>query len=165
MFPSDEEHDEPKPSTSKKVVKKLQKEVAPSTTSKRARERSTEPPAAVKRAKVTSRQLFWSDESDPEDDVTGKKSELINYMTRRVANGYSRQVASLNKGDYYVEVRVFKCDEIEKVPPANRWRQAILTVKTRTDQDTGAWRHLTRCIKEMRENFKGCPPQFIGTLY
>lgn len=128
----------------------------------------------TKRAKTktdnrsTAAALFGSDSEDdhpaPADNEIGKKvSPLNSYVMRRVTNGYSRQANALKSGTHFIELKIYKCDEIENVSPMNRWRQAIVTIKNRTDVDTESWRHLSAYLTAIRKEFKDCPSMIINS--
>lgn len=119
-------------------------------------------------SKITAKQLFGSDSEGDDDFVTqedGKKAPLLSYINRRVANGYCRQLYPNKSGKQYIELKIYNTSEIEKVSPMNRWRQAIVTIKSQTNTDTEAWRNLSKFIKDTREEYKSYPPTFIGTMY
>lgn len=115
----------------------------------------------AKSEKTTAQELF-GDDSD--NDNAGKKTApLISYITRRVASGFSRQVDVGKKGSHFVELKIYKCDEIEPVSPMNRWRHAIVTVKNRTDIDAESWQHISAYLGAIRKEFKNVSPAFINS--
>ncbi|CAH0730465.1 unnamed protein product, partial [Brenthis ino] len=73
-------------------------------------------------AKVTAQDLFGVDSDDGEiNDVTCKNtSPLVSYLTKRVTNGFSRQIKFDKPGSHFVEIKIYKCEEIERVSPMNR---------------------------------------------
>lgn len=91
--------------------------------------------------------------------------KLLSYITRRLSNGHARQSHSTKTGSHYVELKVYKCDEIKKVLPVNRWRQAIVTIKNQTDDNTEAWQHLSNFIIATRKEYRTCPPSFMSNFY
>ncbi|XP_028174002.1 uncharacterized protein LOC114362701 isoform X2 [Ostrinia furnacalis] len=116
--------------------------------------------------RVTAAELFGSDSED--DDVTPpapSPGKLLSYISRRLANGISRQAHPSKPGSHYIELKVYKCNDIEKVSPVNRWRQAIITVKNRTDDNSEAWTHLSNYIIATRKEFRSCPPTFVSNYY
>lgn len=120
-------------------------------------------PAAVPRS--TARDLFGSD-SDDECCEAGNKSlhsPIYSYFTRRLANGFSRQVDMDKTGEYYIEVKIYKHSEIKNVTPVNRWRQSILTIKNSVNEDAVSWGYLKKFIKSTKKEFKTKPPTFIGS--
>ncbi|CAH0717052.1 unnamed protein product, partial [Brenthis ino] len=116
-------------------------------------------------AKVTAQDLFGVDSDDGEiNDVTCKNtSPLVSYLTKRVTNGFSRQIKFDKPGSHFVEIKIYKCEEIERVSPMNRWRYAIVALKNRTNVDTESWRHLSAYLSEVRKEFKECSPNFINS--
>lgn len=140
-----------------------------------ARSQSPPPPKVKKPVikpippkKATVRDIFGTDSEDEDQDqpVAGKPIQLLqSYMTRRLANGHSRQTCDTKKGSHYIELKVYNCDEIEKVSPMNRWRHAIVCVKNKTDENTEAWQHLTNFIIATRKEFRNCPINFISNYY
>lgn len=117
--------------------------------------------------KCTVYDLFGTDSEDDEKEVpavTGK-TPLASYITRRLANGHSRQIYEKKPGTHYIDLKIYRCDEIEKVPPMNRWRQAIVTVKNQTFDNTDAWQHLSNFIMATRKEYVKCPPTFVSNYY
>lgn len=120
----------------------------------------------------TAADLFGSDDSEDEQQpITssaprrGKKTPIYSYISSRIANGYSRQAHSAKTGSHYVEVKVYKCDDIDKVLPINRWQHSVITVKNQTNADTEAWAHLTKFISATRKEFREIPKTFISNNY
>lgn len=157
LFPSSDESivDAPVPvKTSKKKRKTAEKA-------------SGSQPTASKKTKsrATVRDLFGTDSDDDElDHSVGKKAAPIySYVTRRLANGFSRQIDEEKTGAFYIELKVYNSDEIERVPPVNRWRHSVITIKNKTNSDTESWRHLNAFIKETRKEFKNRTPTFISS--
>lgn len=126
---------------------------------------------SIRPIKPTARELFGTDSEDEAENVvnsqsaSGKKAPLISSMTRRLANGISRQTHPNKLGTHFVEVKVYKVAEIENTSPMNRWRQAILSVKIQTNDNTEAWQHLTKYIAATRKEFKDIPPTFISNYF
>lgn len=117
--------------------------------------------------KSTARDLFGS-ESENEDSpaLPGKKSSpIVSYMSRRLSNGHSRQVYDNKPGTHFIDLRIYRCDEIERVQPINRWRQAIICVKNRTDDNTEAWQHMANFIIATRKEYRNCPVTFFSNYH
>lgn len=117
--------------------------------------------------KCTAYDLFGTDSEDDEKEppaVTGK-SPLASYITRRLANGHSRQTFEKKPGTHYIDLKIYRCDEIENVQPINRWRQAIVTLKNQTFDNTDAWQHLSNFIIATRKEYVKCPPTFVSNYY
>lgn len=118
--------------------------------------------------KCTVYDLFGTDSEDDEKEVPASvpgKAPLASYITRRLANGHSRQIHEKKPGSHYIDLKIYRCDEIEKVPPMNRWRQAIVTVKNQTFDNTDAWQHLSNFIMATRKEYVKCPPTFVSNYY
>lgn len=119
--------------------------------------------------KATMKDLFGSDSEDEvetADSSLGKKPpQLVSYMTRRVANGHARQSDETKQGTHYIELKIYNCEEIERVPPMNRWRQAVVTIKNRCDTNTVAWHNIADYIAAVKKEFKSCPPTFINSYF
>ncbi|CAG9790336.1 unnamed protein product [Diatraea saccharalis] len=124
-------------------------------------------PVAMK--KPTANDLFGSeseDEVSPPTSITQPGNKPIHsYITRRLASGYSRQVDDAKRGTHYIDLRVYRCDEIEHVQPMNRWRHSIVCVKTRTNDNTETWQLLTNFISATRKEYRNCSPTFISNYY
>lgn len=124
----------------------------------------------VSKPHLTATDLFGTD-SDEEDrdthETTGKKPNTVlsSSITRRLATGHARQTLLTKAGTHYIELKVYRCDEIENVAPMNRWRQAVVAVKNRTDEGTEAWGHLTKFICATRKEFKSSPQTFLSSYF
>lgn len=115
--------------------------------------------------KASARDIFGSDSDDEHFNLSkpGKKiAKICSYFNKRVPQGVSRQTDSNKDGSHYIELKIYKCDEIKNVQPMNRWRHAIITIKNQSDVETEAWSHLTQFIKATRREFKNCPPDIIS---
>lgn len=115
--------------------------------------------------KSTARELFGSDSDDDEIDVVVEKKSppIYSYITRRLANGFSRQMNEQKRGEFYIELKVYKCDEIERVQPVNRWRHSVITIKNKCDENSESWHRLNAYITSTRKEFKKCVPTFISS--
>lgn len=143
-------------------------------TSKKTSELSTAPPPKkirinpIKKPTPSSAELFGSDSSE-EDTVSAagskKGTALYSYITRKLANGMSRQTDDTKTGTHYVELKIYACDEIKNVTPINRWRHSVITIKNRTNVDTEAWSHLTDFVKATRKEYKHCPVSFNSSYF
>lgn len=112
---------------------------------------STKPESAkpIKEKKIkrtTARDLLGSDSDEPQDSSYGNE-ELSSYIYRRVANGYTKQYKNNQRGSHYIDLKIYKCNELENVKPKQRWRKSILTLKTKTDDNTRGWQHLVDFLK------------------
>lgn len=122
-------------------------------------------------ARATAQELFGDisdsdEEPQPPPKPKGKtKAPVYNYYTRRLANGHSRQINENKKGSHYIEIKVYKTEEIEHVLPLNRWRHAIVTIKNKINEDSDSWRVLSQLIAATRKDFKDCPPTFVSNYY
>lgn len=169
LFPSDDEAPRPR------VEKKQRRKHSPEASTSRAtpahsptpkKKKPVFKPISTKR--TSARDLFGTD-SEEEDVVpsnSGKRpTPLVSYITRRLANGHSRQVFDEKPGTHFIDLRIYKCDEIEKVQPMNRWRHSIVCVKNRTDETSEAWQHLANFMIATRKEYRCCPPTFISNYY
>lgn len=177
LFPSEDESPQPEPEKkSKKRTHDHSKtdepsSPAPARTSKKSMKSVINPISPPPSKKPTAYDLFGTDSEDEEFEETstpaaGKKIQpLISYLTRRLANGHSRQSFEGKKGTHFIDLKVYRCDEIDNVQPVNRWRHAIVCIKNRTNDDTEAWRHLTNFITATRKEYRKCTPTFISNYY
>lgn len=164
MFMSEEESSagefEKKP-TEKKTKKRVKKSPPPEASGSRVRASGNGSGADNKRFKSnksTAKELFGSDsEEDNVEEIGKKESTLVSYITKRNKNGYSRRVNALKSGTHFVEIKIYKSDEIEKVSPMNRWRHAIIAIKNKSETNTEAWQHLSTYLAAVRKEFKDCP--------
>lgn len=90
-------------------------------------------------AKPTAQDLFGSDSDDDNGEVTtGKKIQPIySYITRKIANGFSRQIDEKKTGNYYIDLKIYRCEDIERVTPVNRWRHSVMTIKNKCETESG----------------------------
>lgn len=122
--------------------------------------------------KTTARDLFGADSEDEDEPAehaaskSGKKIQpMYSYFTRKIARGYSRQSDENKVGSHYIELKIYKCDEIKNVLPLNRWRHAIVAIKNRTNDNTEAWRRLSEFVAATRKEFRENPPTFINSYF
>lgn len=117
--------------------------------------------------KASANDVFGSDSDDEQFKQAMRKPgktlpKITSYFTKRIPQGVTRQSDPDKEGSHFVELKVYRCDEIRKVQPMNRWRHAIITIKNQSDVDTEAWTHLTQFIKATRQEFKYCRPDIIS---
>ncbi|KAL0880875.1 hypothetical protein ABMA27_002056 [Loxostege sticticalis] len=116
-----------------------------------------------KKAKLTTANDIMGDDSDdPAEDIYGT-DDLNSYIYRRVANGYTKQYKNDQTGTHYIDLKIYECKELENVKPKQRWRKSILTLKTKSDNNTDAWRHLVNFLKDVKLQFKDVPISFVNT--
>lgn len=119
----------------------------------------------------TSHDLFGTDSDDEQEEeavasTSGNKiAPLHSYYTRRVAKGISKQTFENKKGKFFIEVKIYDHDEVERISPINRWRHAIISVKNRTNDDTPAWKYLKDFLKETHKEFKHCPIDYVNSYF
>ncbi|KAL4713360.1 hypothetical protein ACJJTC_016828 [Scirpophaga incertulas] len=178
LFPSEDDEVQREQQQRPKIKKKRTSSPAPSTSrAKYAASHQTEPVQKKKKTvinpvhmkKPTAHDLFGSDSEEEEAQLpvptpTGNKP-IHSYITRRLANGHSRQVYENKQGSHYIDLRVYTCDDIERVQPMNRWRHSIICVKNRTDNNTEAWQHLVNFISATRKEYRNCASTFISNYY
>lgn len=161
LFPSDDD------SASERAVPVVK--AKPEKNKRKSSHKSTEcQPSTSKKSKPatkpTASDLFGSDSEDENLEATGKKIQPIySYITRRLANGFSRQIDEKKSGSYYTELKIYKCDDIERVAPVNRWRHSIMTIKNKCDTESESWKHLNEYVKSVRKEFNDCPRTFISS--
>lgn len=138
-------------------------------------------PIASPPSKATAKDLFGSDSEDGDDgdddnkECPDRRSDskkgnktippLYSYITRRIANGYARQLSETKEGSHYVELKIYNTVEAEKVSPINRWRHSIITVKMKTNEDTEVWQHIKGVVGAARRSFRNCPTSFIPSSH
>ncbi|KAL4702149.1 hypothetical protein ACJJTC_018113 [Scirpophaga incertulas] len=178
LFPSEDDEVQREQQQRPEIKKKRTSSPAPSTSrAKYAASHQTEPVQKKKKTvinpvhmkKPTAHDLFGSDSEEEEAQLpvptpTGNKP-IHSYITRRLANGHSRQVYENKQGSHYIDLRVYTCDDIERVQPMNRWRHSIICVKNRTDNNTEAWQHLVNFISATRKEYRNCASTFISNYY
>lgn len=126
-------------------------------------ERFAQPPAGTSSAKVTAKDIMGTDSDADENQKAGKKDELVSYLCRRGSNGISKQFNPDIGGLRFVDLKLYMCNEIESISPMNRWRHAVVTLKTKIDDDNPAYRYLVKFLKKVKKNFKDCPITYVST--
>lgn len=106
--------------------------------------------------------MLGSDSDEPRESNYGNE-ELSSYIYRRVANGYTKQYKNNQQGTHYIDLKIYKCNKLENVQPKQRWRKSILTLKTKSDDNARGWHHLVQFLKEIKNEFKDVPINFVGT--
>lgn len=104
-----------------------------------------------------------SDSDIADEQSAGNKTELISYLSRRGSTGISKQFNPNIKGSQFVDLKLYMCSEIENVSPMNRWRNAVVTLKTKIDDDNPAYNYLVKFLKEIKKNFKDCSVTYVST--
>lgn len=107
-------------------------------------------PPAIKRKKIA---VFPDSEDESQQPI--RAATLRSAFSQRVASGYSYQSDPTKTGQYFFELRVYNTREAERLSYNERWKQALVTLKLATDQNTGIWAALTGLVnagqKEMRD--------------
>ncbi|KAL4702723.1 hypothetical protein ACJJTC_002451 [Scirpophaga incertulas] len=154
LFPSEDDEVQREQQQRPEIKKKRTSSPAPSTSrAKYAASHQTEPVQKKKKTvinpvhmkKPTAHDLFGSD-NDSQMAIRAKCMRT-------------------NKGSHYIDLRVYTCDDIERVQPMNRWRHSIICVKNRTDNNTEAWQHLVNFISATRKEYRNCASTFISNYY
>lgn len=117
---------------------------------------------------TTARDLFGSDSEEevvPENKKGKKQTPIFSFFTRRLANGFSRQMIKTKKGSHYVEVKIYKTSEIENVQPVNRWRHSIITIKNQIDEGSDTRRVLQEMVGVTKKEFKKYPAMLLNQYY
>ncbi|CAG9790233.1 unnamed protein product [Diatraea saccharalis] len=163
LFPSEGEITD---DNSKKVIKRKSSASA-STPRADSSKKPNFKPIPEKKNTCTARELFGTDSEDDDNTelLSGKNAPIVSYISRRLANGQSRQAYDRKPGNYFIDLKVYQCEDIERIQPVNRWRQAIITVKNRINDDSEAWCHLSNFLTSTRKEYRQCPPTFISNYY
>lgn len=81
---------------------------------------------------------------------------LSSFFVNRVANGNEKRSAPL-EGEYVVDLKVYRTNDIQGVDPIDAWRKALIRVKLQTTEDSEQWRALQRFVHKTDEIFKEDP--------
>ncbi|XP_063369034.1 uncharacterized protein LOC134657418 [Cydia amplana] len=97
----------------------------------------------------------------PEDEglEASSASLLDSSIVQRVANGLTKRTLELD-GAFFVELRVYKTDDVRRELPENRWKKALLSIKTQLDSDTPPWESLIKFTKHIKSLFKDTEAKF-----
>lgn len=118
--------------------------------------------------KATVEDLFGEDseceESTPSLPPTPSPPLLQSVFVNRVATGLSKQILPNNTGTHYVEIKVYKCSDIENVMPINRWRHSVSSLKMQTNTESILWQHLANVVSAARKEFRGMPNTFTSNF-
>lgn len=112
--------------------------------------------------KLTAKDIMGSD-SEIDDSPSGKRDELNSYLSRRVANGISKQYNNDINGSCFIDLKLYTCEEIVNISPMNRWRHAIVTLKMKSEENDPAYRYLVKFLKEAKNKFKDCPVTYVSS--
>lgn len=118
--------------------------------------------------RLTSSDLFGED-SDAEPPKTSNAATktgippLHSYFTRRQAKGYTRQMSETKEGRFYIELKIYNAEEVQKIMPINRWRYAITTIKIKLDEKNESWCSIKDFVKLTKKDFKNCPISVVGS--
>ncbi|XP_028162794.1 uncharacterized protein LOC114354564 [Ostrinia furnacalis] len=119
--------------------------------------------------RLTANDLFGED-SDEEHRVkpsTSSKSgnipPLLSSFTRRESRGFSKQISETKEGKYYVELKIYNTEEVQKIAPINRWRYAITTIKMKLDEHKDSWHTLKEFVNLIKKDFRNCPVSLLGS--
>lgn len=83
---------------------------------------------------------------------------LKSFFSQRGSGAHTTQRDPARSGEYYIELRVYNTQEVEHEPNDERWKRALITLKTCTDTDTVIWRSLSNFVKAAKEDFKKIQP-------
>lgn len=92
------------------------------------------------------------------------KEVLQTYLTTRVPGGRVRREKHGQKGDYFVEVRVYDTDEAASAVPDQRWKHAQVTLKVKLNRETPQWGKLQEFMRRAHDLFEECEPVFFKEL-
>lgn len=117
--------------------------------------------------RVTAQDLFGYDSEEEPKANHGTSmaiTPLHSVFVQTLARGVSKQVMTDKKGTHFFELKVYKCSDIEKVPAVNRWRHAVVSIKSKTDNNTDLWQQITNVVNTSRKEFRGVPNNFFSQL-
>lgn len=86
-----------------------------------------------------------------------RAATLKNFLSRRIASGNSHQSDPTRQGEYYIEVRVSSCRELEAVTD-NRWKHSLISFKIAVDAKTPTWKAVTQLVSAVKQDFRSIPP-------
>lgn len=84
---------------------------------------------------------------------------LSSYFVNKVANGNEKRVAQC-EGEYLVELKVYRTNDIAAVDPLEAWRKALLRIKLQTREDSELWSALQRLVQKADRIFTEDPKFF-----
>lgn len=88
-----------------------------------------------------------------------RASALRNFLSRRTASGFSQQSDPSRRGEYYVELRVFRTRELEPyAAESTRWKRAFVTYKAAVNDGSPVFQAVSRVVSAAKEEFKGIQP-------
>lgn len=83
---------------------------------------------------------------------------LRSFFSQRGSKAYTTQRDPTRSGEYFIELRVYNTQEAEQEPNDERWKRALVTLKTCTDTDSAIWRSVSTLVKAAKEDFKNIQP-------
>lgn len=84
---------------------------------------------------------------------------LTSVLTRRVPDGVVRRLQNL-RGDHFIELKLYKVEDINKVAPLDRWEKAIVNLKLQIDGNAAEVTLINKFLKLCKERFTA-----EGTFY
>lgn len=85
--------------------------------------------------------------------VTDSETTTISsFFVNKVANGNERRTVELD-GDYTVDLKVYRTNDIKDVDSMDVWRKALLRIKLQTNEDTNQWKALQRFVHNANDIF------------
>lgn len=104
--------------------------------------------------------LLGTDSEEETPPPRARSESLPAVFCRQVANGVTKQTTQ-NKGDFYLEVKLYHASVVEKVAAEDRWRHALVSAKTRVQHEGPEWVLLQKLLIQIRELFSGVTATFI----
>lgn len=87
-----------------------------------------------------------------------RAAALRSFFTRRGASGVTTQRDPAKTGEYFIELRVYNSREAERLPADERWKNALITLKTATDTNTPVWKAVAKLAQVGKEDFSNVQP-------
>lgn len=94
---------------------------------------------------------------DEEQREPIRAAKLKSYLTRRVGSGYTMQSDPTRRGEFYIEVRISNCQELEAIS-TNRWKHSLLCFKTAVNDDSPTWKAVTQLVGTVKEDYSSIQP-------
>ncbi|KAI5643608.1 hypothetical protein NE865_04410 [Phthorimaea operculella] len=90
----------------------------------------------------------------------GPRNELSSFITK-VSQGHTRRATAL-PGDFFVELKVYKAEDLRNVPADQRYKKALVAMKLYCKEGTKEWDSLQEYIGTSSKVFEECESVFFN---
>lgn len=111
-------------------------------------------------AKKSKKDIFSILQSEEQATTNSTPRPASSFITR-VSSGHVRR-ATNTTGDYFVELKVYKTEDINSVPQDERYRKALASLKLECADNSKEWDALQKFISTAYLLFENSEPVFFN---